>query len=91
MPDGRLRVSGFASWCDDDETSRRGTLHFGELEFATDFVDARARHIDTIEGLRHIVDLTFVGDHLVVKEEYPDGYIGVHGLYVTFDGTYKRK
>ncbi len=83
---GRYHVTGFALWGE----HRREThpVHTGELDFTAELVGDTFAHSEPVfPGRTHSVVLRFDGDMLHVTEE---GFIGVHGFNVTFEGTYRQ-
>lgn len=79
MGTDRYHVTGLALWGEGRETGP----NMGELDFTAELYDDRMEHSDG----DYRVEMHFRGDTLEVLEE---NWRGVHGMNVTFEGTYRR-
>lgn len=79
MGTDRYHVTGLALWGE----RREYGPNMGELDFTAELDGDRLEHSDG----EYRVELLFRGETLEVHEE---NWLGVHGMNVTFKGTYRR-
>lgn len=78
----RYHVEGLALWGE----WRPGGPNIGVLEFSADLEGNKLAHSED-EERGHVIVLTFSGETLEVRE---DNWLGIYGMNVNFEGTYRK-
>ncbi len=80
-----IHVKGIALW----GKSREYGAHTGELDFVTELNINKATFVDKLADKTYKLELEFLGEKLIIIEDYVSGYFGMN---VSFGGEYyKRK